>query len=103
MRPSLRLSRKIFWQGIISRLYRAGLHLYPECFRRQFGWEMTTVFETALAEQIHNGWPTAGLFLGREIIETITSALNQHLISKQPGSNLPGYAVGVSTGFTLLG
>ena len=77
-----RLSHEKKWRSTICQFYQTCLFLYPKNFRRQFGFEMSGVFEEALDEQIQQGWPFILLFLGREILETPISAMKEQFAIK---------------------
>ena len=58
------------------RLYRALLHLYPISFRREYGAELTALFEVR-ARQAGRGFPALVLWLGT-IVDVIASAAAAH-------------------------
>lgn len=89
---------------VASRIYQAGLSLYPQGFRVRFKLEMQEVFKDALDEHAQKGALNVIAFIGRELLETPISILNQHIGGKsfwaQPFStNILAFTLG----FTLLG
>ncbi|MCL4562534.1 MAG: hypothetical protein M1281_18220 [Chloroflexi bacterium] len=92
------------YQTAATWWYRAILRLYPPSFRRRFGTEMKGVFEEALDEHTRNGPLEVALFLGREVIETPLSILDQHLAAKSFWVRpYPINLLAFTLGFTLLG
>jgi hypothetical protein len=53
--------------NLLSRIYAAGLRLYPPGFQRQFAEEMQAVFSEALEEAGEQGWPAPARLFLREI------------------------------------
>lgn len=92
------------WRATASRVYRMGLSLYPKAFRERFGAEMHETFLEALDECAHQGtWNTLQL-MGREIIETPGSILEQHLARKSFWTKpYPINLLAFTLGFLLLG
>ncbi len=92
------------WRATASRVYRMGLSLYPKAFRERFGAEMHEIFLEALDECAHQGAWNALQFVGREIIETPGSILEQHLARKTFWTKpYPINLLAFTLGFLLLG
>ena len=104
MRVYPKMRPEDIWRKLASRLYLAGLSLYPLRFRDRFASEMHEVFKEALAEQARKGPVHTLIFIARELIEAPLSILDQHLDEKsfwvQP---FPLNFLAFTFGFTLLG
>ena len=64
---------------VLRRAYSMGLILYPADFRAQFGAEMVTVFEQAMAQRCGRGRTYVILFFVKEMLGLLTGAARERV------------------------
>ena len=70
------------WMRRFSQLYKFALQLYPRRFRAEFGEEMQSVFNAALADAAQYGLSALGRLCLRELSELPINILREHFTTK---------------------